>query len=87
MLFLNTRGELTEGAISNVFVEKNGRWLTPPVQCGLLAGVYRRHLLETQANVEEQVLLVEDLRGAEAVYICNAVRGPRRVAIDWAVQI
>ena len=87
VLFLNTRGELTEGAISNVFAEKNGRWLTPPVECGLLAGVYRRHLLETRANVEERLLLVEDLRGAEAVYICNAVRGLRRVAIDWAVQI
>jgi len=57
------------------------------VECGLLAGVYRRHLLETRANVEERLLLVEDLRGAEAVYICNAVRGLRRVAIDWAVQI
>jgi para-aminobenzoate synthetase / 4-amino-4-deoxychorismate lyase len=87
VLFLNTRGELTEGAISNVLVEKNGRWLTPPVKCGLLAGVYRRHLLETRANVKERVLLVEDLRGAEAVYICNAVRGLRRVVIDWAVQI
>ena len=87
LLFLNTRGELTEGAISNVFVEKNGRWLTPPVECGLLAGVYRRHLLETRANVEERVLLVEDLRSADAIYICNAVRGLRRVAIEWAVQI
>lgn len=87
VLFLNTRGELTEGAISNVFVEKNGRWVTPPVECGLLAGVYRRHLLETRANVEERVLLVEDLRSVDAVYICNAVRGLRRLAIEWTVQI
>jgi len=87
MLFLNARGEVTEGAISNIFVEQEGRWLTPPMECGLLAGVYRRHLLETRADVEERVLLVKDLRIADAVYICNAVRGLRRVAIDWTVPI
>jgi para-aminobenzoate synthetase/4-amino-4-deoxychorismate lyase len=83
VLFLNLRGEVTEGAISNIFVEKDGRWLTPPVDCGLLAGVYRRHLLETRADVEERVLYAGDLRAADAVYLANAVRGLRRVRIDW----
>ncbi len=83
VLFLNQSGEVTEGAISNIFVEKDGRWLTPPVDCGLLAGVYRRHLLETRADVEERVLSLDDLRGADAIYLCNAVRGLRRVTIDW----
>lgn len=82
VLFLNTRGEVTEGAISNIFIDKDGRWFTPPVECGLLPGVYRRHLLETLANVEERVLFVEDLLSAGAVYICNAVRGLRRVEMD-----
>ena len=83
VLFFNMRGELTEGAISNVFVEKDGKLLTPPVECGLLAGVYRRHLLETRTDVEERVLRVEDLRSADAVYLANAVRGLRRVLIEW----
>jgi para-aminobenzoate synthetase / 4-amino-4-deoxychorismate lyase len=83
VLFLNQRGEVTEGAIGNVFVEKDGKLLTPPVACGLLAGVYRRYLLETRANVEERVLYPEDLRSADAVYVSNAVRGLRRVEIDW----
>ena len=83
VLFMNERGEMTEGAISNIFIEKGGRWLTPPVKCGLLAGVYRRHLLETLASGEERVLNPEDLRLADAVYLCNAVRGLRRVEIDW----
>ena len=83
VLFLNLRGEVTEGAISNVFVEKGGRLLTPPVECGLLAGVFRRHLLKGLANIEERALSVEDLRTADAVYICNAVRGLRKVAIEW----
>jgi para-aminobenzoate synthetase/4-amino-4-deoxychorismate lyase len=83
VLFLNLRGELTEGAISNVFIEKDGRWLTPPVECGLLAGVYRRHLLETRTNLEERVLREDDLRSADAVYLANAVRGLRKVEVDW----
>jgi para-aminobenzoate synthetase/4-amino-4-deoxychorismate lyase len=82
-LFQNERGEVTEGAISNVFAVKDGRWRTPPVECGLLAGVYRRHLLGTRAEIEEQVLRVEDLREADEVYLANAVRGLRRAEIDW----
>ena len=81
VLFLNLRGEVTEGAISNIFIEKDGRWFTPPIECGLLAGVYRRHLLETRAGVKERVLSLDDLRTADAVYLTNAVRGLRRVEI------
>ena len=83
VLFLNLRGEVTEGAISNVFVEKDGRWATPPVACGLLAGVFRRHLLATRPEIEERVLFLNDLRQADGVYIANAVRGLRRVTIVW----
>jgi para-aminobenzoate synthetase/4-amino-4-deoxychorismate lyase len=83
VLFFNAQGELTEGAISNVFLEKDGRWFTPPVECGLLAGVYRRHLLETRTDIEPRVLYEKDLRTADAVYIANAVRGLRKASIDW----
>jgi len=83
VLFLNLRGEVTEGAISNVFVEKDGRWSTPPIECGLLAGVFRRHLLETRPEIEERVLRSDDLREADAVYIANAVRGLRQVVVAW----
>jgi para-aminobenzoate synthetase / 4-amino-4-deoxychorismate lyase len=79
VLFLNLRGEVTEGAISNVLVEKDGRWYTPPIECGLLAGVYRRHLLETRPEIEERVLFIDDLQAADAIYLANAVRGLRRV--------
>jgi para-aminobenzoate synthetase/4-amino-4-deoxychorismate lyase len=83
VLFLNQRDEVTEGAISNVFIEKDGRWFTPPIKSGLLAGVFRRHLLETRRRIEERVLSLDDLRSADTVYITNAVRGLRRVDIDW----
>ena len=86
VLFLNLRGEVTEGAISNVFVEKDGRWLTPPAECGLLAGVFRRHLLETRLDIEERVLQEEDLRSADRIYLTNAVRGLRRVGVEFRAE-
>ena len=82
-VFLNQRGELTEGAISNLFLEKDGRLFTPPIECGLLAGVFRRHLLQTRKNIEERVLTLEDLRQADALYLANAVRGLRQATFDW----
>jgi para-aminobenzoate synthetase / 4-amino-4-deoxychorismate lyase len=82
VLFVNERGEVTEGAISNVFIEKDGRWSTPPIECGLLGGVYRRHLLETRPEIEERVLAPDDLRAADAIYLTNAVRGLRRVTLE-----
>jgi len=83
VLFLNQRGEVTEGAISSIFLGKSGRWVTPPVTSGLLPGVYRRHLLATRPEIEERILTLDDLRSADAVYLANAVRGLRRVGVDW----
>jgi para-aminobenzoate synthetase/4-amino-4-deoxychorismate lyase len=85
VLFFNLRGELTEGAISNVLVEKDGKLFTPPIDCGLLAGVYRRHLFQTRADVEERILREEDLHNADAVYLANAIRGLRRVQVEFEV--
>lgn len=87
VLFLNRLGQITEGAISNVLIEKNGRWLTPPVECGLLPGVYRRHLLATRNDIEERILALDDLRSADAIYLCNAVHGLRRGVVDWDADL
>lgn len=76
MLFFNERGELTEGGRSNVFVKLDGQWLTPPLSCGLLPGVMRAVLLEDAAwNAAEHVITREDLLRADALMVCNALRG------------
>ena len=77
VIFLNERGEVTEGAISNIFVRKDGRLMTPPLRSGVLPGILRRHLLETGA--EERVLTMKDIDSAEHVYVGNSVRGLRQV--------
>ena len=80
-LFLNERGELTEGARSNLFVERDGLLLTPPASAGLLNGTLRRSLLR-EGRAREATLRPDDLRHADALYVGNGLRGlvPVRLA-------
>ncbi|MFH7319785.1 aminodeoxychorismate synthase component I [Desulfurivibrio sp. D14AmB] len=76
VLFTNKRGELSEGAVSNLFVRRQGRLLTPPLTAGLLNGVLRRHLLQHEDQpLYEETLRPEDLTTAEEIYIGNSLRG------------
>lgn len=75
VIFTNERGEVTEGAISNIFVRFGDEYVTPPLHSGVLPGVYRKHLLQTLSNAKERTLTIEDLESADTVYLCNSVRG------------
>ncbi|WP_035823522.1 aminodeoxychorismate synthase component I [Janthinobacterium sp. RA13] len=76
MLFFNERGELTEGGRSNVFVQLDGRWHTPPLSCGLLPGVQRAAILADPAwDAQETIITRAMLARAEAIVVCNALRG------------
>jgi para-aminobenzoate synthetase/4-amino-4-deoxychorismate lyase len=81
IIFLNERGEVTEGSISNLFVRQREKLLTPPLSSGVLAGVLRRHILETDSTAEERVLTLSDLEQGDAIYIGNSLRGLRQVTI------
>jgi para-aminobenzoate synthetase / 4-amino-4-deoxychorismate lyase len=50
-LFVNERGEVTEGGRSSLFACIDGQWWTPPLQSGVLPGVMREQLLNPQAPV------------------------------------
>jgi len=82
-LLLNERGEVTEGTRTSVFVRDGDEWRTPPVSSGLLAGTEREHLLRTLPNAEEADLRPEDLRAADALYVCNALRGLCRAKLTY----
>ena len=81
VLFCNQRGEVTEGAISNIIILKNGRYYTPQLASGLLNGIYRQYFLATRGNAEEANLLMEDIENADLFFICNSVRGLRRAVL------
>src|SRR5450830_1258886 len=76
MLFFNERDQLTEGGRSNVFVQLDGRWHTPPLSCGLLPGVQRAAMLADPAwDAQETIITRAMLAQAEAIVVCNALRG------------
>jgi para-aminobenzoate synthetase/4-amino-4-deoxychorismate lyase len=72
LVFLNERGELVEGARTNIFVAREGRLLTPPLSSGCLDGVLRRALL-SEGRAEEAVLTPSDLSGE--FHLGNSLRG------------
>jgi para-aminobenzoate synthetase/4-amino-4-deoxychorismate lyase len=82
VIFTNERDEVTEGAITNIFIKKDGIFYTPPVECGLLNGVFRREFLSQHPECLEKVLTVDDLYSADEVYLTNSVRGMVRVRLE-----
>lgn len=83
VLFLNTRGELTEGARSNVFIKLKGHWFTPPLNAGVLPGIMRSVMLaDPKWNARVQRLTLEDLRAAEQIMVCNSLRGALQATLE-----
>ena len=75
-LFLDSAGQLVEGGRSSVFLRLGGRWFTPPLAAGALPGIQRGLLLADPAwAAEERALQRHDLQAAEAIVVCNALRG------------
>ena len=78
VLLWNEKGEITESCIGNVVVRIESQDYTPPVECGLLAGTYRRELIES-GKILEKVLHLKDLDRMEKIYLINSVRGVQEV--------
>lgn len=75
VIYFNEKGELTEGAITNIFIYKNNVISTPPINAGILSGVYRKHLLKNDSGIRERRLYLEDLLEADKIVLTNSVRG------------
>ena len=65
-------GQLTEGSFTNLFVERGGVLLTPPLSVGLLPGILRAELIESGRAVEA-TLTRGDLN--HGFFVGNALRG------------
>lgn len=79
VVFVDEPGFVTEGSWSNVFVEREGQLLTPPLALGLLPGVLRAELIEKGRAVESHLRLA-DLD--DGFFLGNSLRGliPARLA-------
>jgi para-aminobenzoate synthetase/4-amino-4-deoxychorismate lyase len=71
VIFVDREGHLTEGSVSALFVERDGKLLTPPLRNGLLPSVLRRELIET-GRAHEAELTEADLHGE--FFLGNSVR-------------
>lgn len=82
VVFVDEPGFVTEGSWSNIFVEREGVLLTPPLSLGLLPGVLRAELIE-KGRAAESHLRLADL--ADGFFIGNSLRGlvPARLADDF----
>lgn len=75
VVYLNERGELTQGSYMNIFLQQgDGSYVTPPVSAGLLPGTFRAEFMSTH-NVTEKTLTPANIAKAKAVYLGNSVRG------------
>lgn len=70
----NEQGEITECTRGNIALYIGGQWVTPPLHCGLLAGVGRKLAIE-QGQVTESVVRVDDMSAVRAIAFVNSLRG------------
>ncbi|MGH6633740.1 MAG: aminotransferase class IV, partial [Sphingopyxis sp.] len=86
VVFVDEPGFVTEGSWSNIFVERDGQLLTPPLALGLLPGVLRAELIDKGRAVESH-LRIADLESG--FFIGNSLRGliPARLADAAASSI
>ncbi len=72
VVFVDEPGFVTEGSWSNIFVERDGQLLTPPLALGLLPGVLRAELIDKGRAVESHLRLADLDSG---FFIGNSLRG------------
>lgn len=78
-VMLNDEGEVTEATTANVYVIRDGRLETPPLEAGILEGTTRRRILrlcrEHGMEAQERTLRPADLTDADEVFLSSSVRG------------
>ena len=76
-LWFTTDNRLAEGCVSNVFLVKNSVLFTPPIETPVLAGVARKTIcrlaLSNSIELIEKGLNIEDLLGADEVFLTNVI--------------
>jgi para-aminobenzoate synthetase/4-amino-4-deoxychorismate lyase len=80
----NQIGQVTEATKANVVVDLHGSLVTPPVECGLLAGTFRAELL-SRGELQEAIVTTAELRQANRLWLINSVH-EWRPAVLWAPE-
>ncbi len=78
-IFLNDQGYLAEGTTCNLFLVREGRLLTPSLECGILPGITRDAIVQELAaslgiSVREGRWGPEELWRADEVFVTSSLR-------------
>jgi len=91
-LLVDEHDHLLETGRGNVFVVRENTVVTPPLDGRILPGVTRATVLDLLSNlgvgISERTVTLVELRGADEVFVTNAIGGVRSVAScapvgDW----
>jgi para-aminobenzoate synthetase / 4-amino-4-deoxychorismate lyase len=74
VVLVNTRGDVTETTRANIAIRSHDRWITPPLDDGLLPGCERAALV-TDGTLREASITIDELEAADEVAFLNSVRG------------
>jgi para-aminobenzoate synthetase / 4-amino-4-deoxychorismate lyase len=80
VILWNPHRQVTEATTANLIVEIGGVRLTPPIECGLLAGTYRAELL-ARGEIHERVVTLDDLQLASRLWLINSVHESREAVL------
>jgi branched-chain amino acid aminotransferase len=85
-LILNSKGAVAESIAANVFILKDKQVFTPALNQGCIAGVMRQNTIEIIKDLGlelcEGVILLEEIREAEEIWLSNGIRG-----IQWVSEV
>lgn len=84
-IILNTKGNITEGISSNIFIVKENTITTPSLREGCLQGIMRQKVIELARKQNYLVqddanLQIQDIMAADEIFFTNAVKG-----IQWVL--
>ena len=82
VLFKNQHNQITEFSRGNIFIKTGKKIITPPLNCGLLNGVFRKYLILKQKNVIIKPIYEKDLCKAKKIFFANSVQGLVEVKLE-----
>ncbi len=83
-IMLNTNGYITECSVANIFMIKNNEIITPSIECGILPGIMRNHVIsvcrKNNFSVLEKPISIEEILNADEVFQTNSLIGIQSVS-------
>ena len=78
-IFLNEKGNLSEGCTTNIFIINNEKIYTPTINCGLLPGIIRQWIIKNFEVIEKEITK-DELLNSDEVFLTNSLVGVIKVS-------